>query len=76
MANPSTGRFYGRGKTDPVPFPAYRCRATATEQRPDAPHSTLTHRCRTEVDHSGDHTCICGKEWAPGVLTGPNGANG
>lgn len=70
MTSPSTGRFYGRGKTDPVPFPAYRCKATATEKREHATHSTLTHHCRTEVDHGGEHTCICGLTWAPGVKVG------
>lgn len=65
MTRPTTGRVYGDREQTPVPFPAYRCRATATEPRPHAPHSTLTHACKVASDHDGEHYCICGKRWAP-----------
>lgn len=64
-AYPSTGRTYGDKEHMPVPFPTYRCKATATDPRPHAPNSTLTHACKITIDHDGDHACICGKSWKP-----------
>lgn len=65
MSTPSTGRVYGDAEKTPVPFPHYRCKATATDKREHAPHSTLTHGCKVTVDHGGPHRCICGKQWEP-----------
>lgn len=70
MTRPTTGRVYGDAEKTPVPFPAHRCRATATEPRPHAPHSTLTHACKVASDHDGEHYCICGKRWEPIVSKG------
>lgn len=64
MTHPTTGRHYVDDEKTPVPFPSYRCRATATEPRPHAPHSTLTHACKVSSDHVDEHRCICGKKWA------------
>ena len=45
---------------EPVPFPVYRCKATAQE-RPGH-----THLCRREVDHKDfEHKCIGGFAWEP-----------
>lgn len=49
--------------TENVPYPLYRCRATAQE-RPGH-----THPCRRHVDHDGNHKCICGREWEPLEVT-------
>ncbi|MFG6277960.1 hypothetical protein [Microbacterium sp. S16(2024)] len=72
MSTPPTGRTYGDREQTPVPHPANRCPTTATEDRPHAPHSTLTHACKVEVGHEGDHRCVCGKTWPP--LVGARGA--
>lgn len=65
QSHASTGRVYADKNDTPVPFPAYRCKATATES--DRPGRT--HLCKIEVDHAAEkHVCICGKEWEP-VLT-------
>lgn len=54
----ATGRTYVHGGA--VPFPAYRCKATAQE-RPGH-----THLCRHAMDHAHPvHGCICGQEWEP-----------
>lgn len=63
MSIPSTGQFYGDKERTPVPFPAYRCKSEAIEQRPHAPHSTYTHRCKVTTDHVGAHRCACGRVW-------------
>lgn len=58
----STGRTYKDRHHTPVPFPAYRCKATAEES------GTLgrTHLCKLAADHAVDqHVCICGREWGP-----------
>lgn len=65
MTTPSTGRKYGDREQTPVPFPRYRCTTTIADERPHAPHSTLTHPCKLAVDHEGSHRCICGKTWEP-----------
>lgn len=58
-----TGQTFRDGS--PVSFPAYRCRATAKDQR-EAAHSTYTHRCKRPADHEDEkHACICGKTWEP-----------
>ncbi|WP_137843827.1 hypothetical protein [Microbacterium sp. 2FI] len=44
---------------EPIPFPSYRCTATARKAK-----STYTHRCRQHVDHDGDHVCTCKMRWA------------
>lgn len=45
-------------ETEKVPYPPYRCRATAQE-RPGH-----THHCRRHVDHAeSKHKCICEKTW-------------
>lgn len=44
----------------PVPYPRYRCKATATE-RPGH-----THICRRPIDHKEhEHICICEFKWEP-----------
>ncbi len=63
MSVPTSGRTYGDADRTPVPLPAYRCKSTAQEARPHAPHSTLTHQCKVTIDHDGPHHCICGKSW-------------
>lgn len=42
----------------PIPYPSYRCTATARKAS-----STYTHRCREHVDHSGEHVCTCKMHW-------------
>lgn len=60
----STGRTYADKAQTPVPFPAYRCKATATDQRTAT--SSYTHQCKKEGDHDGKpHACVCGREWEP-----------
>lgn len=56
-----TGQFYdtflGGG---PVPYPRYRCKATAQE-RPGH-----THLCKRPIDHDEhEHVCICTFKWEP-----------
>lgn len=44
----------------PVPYPTYRCKATAQERE------GRTHMCRRPIDHKEhSHMCICGREWEP-----------
>lgn len=57
----STGRVYKDKEHTPVPFPVYRCKATAAESE----RLGRTHHCKVGVDHAGAHRCICGKEWEP-----------
>lgn len=57
----STGRTYKDREQTPVPYPAYRCRATAAES--DRPGRT--HLCKITADHDGPHRCICGRDWEP-----------
>lgn len=54
-----TGLSYDAG--GPVPYPVYRCKATAQEK------PGHTHLCRHPRDHEGDyaHACICSKIWEP-----------
>jgi hypothetical protein len=63
MSVPTTGQVYGDKENTPVPMPRYRCKSTAAETRPHAPHSTLTHPCKLAVDHDAGHRCICGRTW-------------
>lgn len=63
MSVPSTGRVYGDAEKTPVPFPHYRCKATAADLRDNG--MRLTHFCKVTVDHDGLHRCICGKAWEP-----------
>lgn len=45
-----------------VPYPTYRCKATAAE--PD--REGRTHLCRKPMDHEDEkHVCICGRDWEP-----------
>ena len=58
----STGRTYLDKANTPVPFPAYRCKATAAESE----RLGRTHLCKLTVDHADEkHVCICGREWEP-----------
>lgn len=44
----------------PVPYPRYRCKATA-ESKPGH-----THLCRQPIDHKEEkHVCICQFDWEP-----------
>lgn len=65
MSTAPAGRKYGDREQTPVPHPSDRCPTTATEDRPHAPHSTLTHPCKLSAGHDEDHRCICGKTWPP-----------
>lgn len=47
------------GSNELVPYPAYRCKATAWVKE------RHTHHCRSVADHEGKHKCICGIEWEP-----------
>ena len=50
-------QMFGGG---PVPYPRYRCKATAKES--DRPGRT--HLCRKPIDHDDEnHICICGEKW-------------
>lgn len=55
MSVPSTNRHYVDG--EPVPYPAYRCKAKVQFK------NGTSHPCRRQVDHEGDHKCICSKTW-------------
>lgn len=58
----STGRTYKDKHETPVPFPAYRCKATAAESE----RLGRTHLCKLAADHDEQsHVCICGKTWEP-----------
>lgn len=53
-----TGIKYDGG--DPVPYPRYRCKATAQEK------PGHTHLCRRPIDHDEhEHVCICDRKWEP-----------
>jgi hypothetical protein len=60
---PSTGRVYGDSDRTPVPFPTYRCKASASEHSPHNKQVLRKHLCKITIDHDGDHACICGKTW-------------
>lgn len=47
-----------------IPHPFDRCDSYDVEER-EAKHSTLTHKCKDENKHPGQHKCICGRLWDP-----------
>lgn len=60
---PNSGRTYDDALRTPVPYPAYRCKASASERSPHNHQVLRKHLCKITVDHTGDHACLCGKTW-------------
>lgn len=59
----STGRTYSDTEQTPVPFPAYRCKATVTVRSQHYHQVLRKHLCKITIDHDQEHACICGYEW-------------